>query len=97
VPAVSACDEVFLLPWVAVMMLSSIGKIESSMPLMTSAPARRRAAGRAVERAVRGDGHLLPGCHRAAGPGDLPGPFGTGGLDFSRTDPVSASGTAACG
>ena len=27
VPAVSACDEVFLLPWVAVMMLSSIGKI----------------------------------------------------------------------
>ena len=30
VPAVSACDEVFLLPWVAVMMLSSIGKIESS-------------------------------------------------------------------
>jgi hypothetical protein len=26
----------FLLPWVAVMMLSSIGKIESSMPLMTS-------------------------------------------------------------
>ena len=39
VPAVSACDEVFLLPWVAVMMLSSIGKIESSMPLMTSAPA----------------------------------------------------------
>ena len=61
----------FLLPWVAVMMLSSIGKIESSMPLMTSAPARRRAAGRAVERAVRGDGHVLPGHHRAAGPGDL--------------------------
>jgi len=39
---------------------------------LASAPARRRAAGRAVERAVRGDGHLLPGCHRAAGPGDLP-------------------------
>jgi len=25
-----------------------------------------------VERAVRGDGHLLPECHRAAGPEDLP-------------------------
>ena len=39
---------------------------------LASSPSRRRAAGRAVERAVRADGHLLPGRHRAAGPGDLP-------------------------
>jgi len=39
---------------------------------LASAPARRRAAGGAVERAVRADGHLLPGRHRPAGPGDLP-------------------------
>ena len=39
---------------------------------LASAPPRRRASGRAVERALRGDGHLLPGHHRAACPGDLP-------------------------
>jgi hypothetical protein len=34
--------------------------------MLASAPARKRAAGRAVERALREDGHLLPGRHRAA-------------------------------
>ena len=42
---------------------------------------------------VKTQQHLYQNLARAG----VPGPFGTGGLDLSRTDLVSASGTAACG
>src|SRR5215472_13338958 len=59
---------------------------------MAGAPSRRRAAGGALERPLRRDGHLLPGHRGAAGAGNLPRQLRPG-----RDDPWPAGRSGAPG